>query len=131
MLYDGKNVGPDSFEGKLGKEARAQNFLEKPVVNFKTIKSSLTVVREDLSDKNLSKDQSLMLDYALAIITGKLEKKTANRMIGAIVHSRWCNLATSLMENYTVFQIQKNGAKAFFEPGGSNKAPRESYGYTR
>ncbi len=71
------------------------------MVNFKTIKSSLTVVREDLSDKNLSKDQSLMLDYALAIITGKLEKKTANRMIGAIVHSRWCNLATSLMAMYT------------------------------
>ena len=101
LLYDGKTVGPDSFEGKLGKEARAQHFLKKPVINFKTIKSSLTVVREDLSDKNLSKDQSLMLDYALAIITGKLEKKTANRMIGAIVHSRWCNLATSLMAMYT------------------------------
>jgi len=96
---DGPTVSGNQWTGPFGRSLHDDIYLQTPV-EFQPLHSSLQRPREEVV-KDLSTDQNLLLEYVLAISSGKIPDRVKYRRPGPAVLSRWLTCATRFCVIYT------------------------------
>jgi len=91
---DGKTSGPNCFTGETGKAL--SNCENLPVVAFE----SIPVPQIAFDSKQLSNDQSYLLQMTNSIATGCVSSSLSKRFPGNVNHARWLTLANRILRLY-------------------------------
>ena len=95
IAIDGVTHGPRAFSGPIGKAL--ENCHELHVINYQPIYSNLPKISDP---KDLSTDQQLLYELAVAVSTGKCSKDLERRTPGLMHHARWLTTACRLLRLY-------------------------------
>ena len=94
---DGSTKSPVSFSGPLGKLCE-KDIQEFPQVEFVKIAGDLDDFPfDEVTLKDLSSDQRLLLEYVRGISRGQVNQRFAAWKIGLLNHARWLTLAIRLL----------------------------------
>jgi hypothetical protein len=93
----GKTTGPTTFKGVFGAQLKTDVW-KLDVVSFKRIEGNVQDIPQDVV-KDLSNDQKYY-EMCLAVQSGAISEKLANRVCGAVHHARWLTRANRILRLY-------------------------------
>lgn len=96
---DGKTTGPNAFSGPIGR-AICKGNIYGSIVNFEKIPFECEIANNQLVSNSFSTDQKYLFRICTAISTGNFDDQFAKCTIGAISHSRWITLGSSILRLY-------------------------------
>ena len=95
---DGKNSGPNSFKGVIGKELNS-DFTSKSIAVYNPICGRTQYINCDVLN-NLNTDQKYLYNICHAVQSGFCSSELASMQPGPIHHARWTTLANRLLRSY-------------------------------